>query len=206
MDQLVSVLPAWLAASAVQYTYTALFIGSFLEGPIVMMTGGFLLRIGQVSFLPLYIALVLGDFISDIAWYLAGYAVARNVLLRWGRLFGITPEGIEQMEPIFKHYSLRILIVSKLTMGFGLAAATLTTAGMLRVSFVRYAIVNLVCGLAWSLVMLLIGYFFGNLFDLIPGGFKIPFIVIMFIVWIAWLHYAARKAHGIEMNVPHGGK
>ncbi len=200
MNQLAALLPAGLATLASHYIYAALFVGAFLEGPVVMMTGGFLLRLGQVTFVPLYLSLVLGDFLSDVVWYLAGYALARPFLLRWGSWLGITPDAIAKIEPIFKHYSLRILVISKLTMGFGLATATLATAGMLRVSFVRYAIVNLVCGFMWSFLMLLIGYFFGNVFDFIPSQFQILFVVMMLVAWIWGLRYVARRAASLAIT------
>lgn len=111
--------------------YAFLFLGTFLEGPLVMMSSGFLFRLGQFSFWPMYLALVAGDFVADIAWYFVGRLLARPFILRWGYWLNITQEAVTQMEHVFKNYDLWILAISKLTMGFGLALATLTTAGML---------------------------------------------------------------------------
>ena len=155
--------------------YILFFLGTFTEGPLVMMSGGFLYRLGQVAFWPTYLAMVFGDFTSDLGLYLVGYWAARPFFNRYGHYFNITPAVIEKIERRFRQYSDRVLVVSKLTMGFGLSFATLMTAGMLRVSFWRYAAINLACGFIWTLFLFGVGYFFGNVYQLIPGYWKIIF-------------------------------
>lgn len=178
--------------------YALLFLGTFLEGPVVMMSAGFLFRLGQFSFWPMYLALVAGDFAADLCWYFVGLLVARRLILRWGYWLNITPEAIAKIEKVFKNYDSWILAISKLTMGFGLALATLTTAGMLRVSLVRYAVINLVCGLIWTLFLVIIGYFFGNLYQYIPSQLQIAFVIAMLTVWVFSLRYAAKRFAAID--------
>lgn len=150
--------------------YPLLFFGTLLEGPIFMMVGGVLYRLEQLSFWPMYAALVAGDFVADLIWYAVGYFAARPLIARgWGRFIDLTPENVAKIEERFHRYHTGILIVSKLTMGFGFALATLMVAGMLRVPLVRYAVINLLCGLVWTLFLIYVGYFFGNLFALIPA-------------------------------------
>ena len=54
-------------------------------------------------------------------------------------------------------------------MGFGFAVVTLMVAGMLKVSFKRYVVINLFGGFIWTAMLLVIGYFFGNIYTLITG-------------------------------------
>lgn len=171
---LVSSLIAAIAASK----YILLFVGTFFEGPLVMMGAGFLLHLGQIAFLPAYAAIVAGDFAADLVWYWVGHFGARRVIGRFGHLVGATPPVIENVELLFKKYDLKILTISKLTMGFGTGTATLITAGMLRIPFLRYAAVNLLAGFAWTLLLMTLGYFFGNLYALIPFTYK---LVAMFV-------------------------
>jgi membrane protein DedA with SNARE-associated domain len=153
--------------------YVLLFAGSYIEGTVVMMTGGLLWRLGTVDFLPAFTALVLGDILADIMWYTIGYFGARRFVDRWGHFFGITQEIVEKIERRFHKYHLRILIISKLTMGFGLAVPVLVSAGMMRISFVRFVIINFLGGLVWVLAMMSVGYYFGNVIDLIPNQYRI---------------------------------
>lgn len=153
--------------------YPLFFLGAYLEGTVVMLTGGVLLRLGQVQFFPLYVSLILGDVLSDIMWYWIGYFGARPFVLRWGYLVNATPEVVGKLERRFHKYHLRILVISKLTMGFGLAVPILMTAGMLRVSFLRYCIVNITGSFIWVGFVIFIGYTFGNVLILIPEKYQI---------------------------------
>ena len=160
--------------------YALLFIGTFTEGPLVMIGGGLLYRLGQVAFWPTYLAMVAGDFTADLVWYWVGYFTARRLIERFGHWVGVTHQGIEEMERLFKKYDLKILTLSKLTMGFGTGTATLLSAGMLRVSFLRYAAVNLLAGFVWTFFLMMVGYFFGNVYALIPWYLQIVFTVVAF--------------------------
>jgi membrane protein DedA with SNARE-associated domain len=128
----------------------------------------------------MYIALVSGDFVADIGWYCVGRFGGRPIVLKWGHRFGITLKSIEKIEERFKRYHDKILIISKLTMGFGFALVTLVVAGMLRVSFKKYAVLNLIGGFVWTAVLLLVGYFFGNIYASITGPEKIVFAICLF--------------------------
>ena len=157
--------------------YGLLFVGTIIEGPIVMLGSGFLFRLGQFDLLPMYLALVAGDFVADIGWYALGYHGAGPIINRYGKYLNITPEIIAKIEGRFKKYQNKILIISKLTMGFGFALATLIVAGILRVDFKKYIALNLVGGFIWTALLIAVGYFFGNVYELVPHSFKIAFAV-----------------------------
>lgn len=153
--------------------YVLLFLGSYFEGSVAMMTGGLLLHLGHVALVPLFIALFAGDILSDIMWYFIGYFGARRFLLKYGKYINITAPILEKVEGKFHEHHLRILVISKLTMGFGFATAILATAGMLRVSFIRYLTINILCGLLWVSLLISIGYYFGNVLSGIPRDVQI---------------------------------
>ena len=167
----------WLESSK----YVILFLGTLIEGPVFMISGGFLLRTGQLDFFPAYIALVSGDFVADIFWYYVGFFGARPLTNRLGSYIGITPEIIEKIEHRFKKYQDHILFISKITMGFGLALATLTVAGMLKVNFRRYLFINFAGGLIWVIFLMSVGYFFGDIYSKISGPMSIVFVVALLV-------------------------
>jgi membrane protein DedA with SNARE-associated domain len=155
--------------------YFLLFIGSFLEGSVVMMGGGVLWHLGKVDFWPMYLAVVGGDILSDLVWYCVGYFAARPLITRWGYLVEATPVVLEKLERRFKKHQNLVLLASKLTMGFGLMIATLITAGMIRMSLWRYMLINVSAGFLWIYFLVLIGYYFGNLFEFVPRELQIGF-------------------------------
>ena len=178
--------------------YPLFFAGSYLEGTVVMMTGGVLLRLGEVQFLPLYVVLILGDVLSDIMWYWVGYLGARRFIMRWGYLVNATPEVVAKLERRFHTYHLRILVFSKLTMGFGLAVPILTTAGMLRVSFTRYCIINIVGSFVWVAFIIYVGYSFGNVLQLVPEQYQIGSFFVMIAAFFFGLRYLNGKLATVD--------
>ena len=162
--------------------YGLIFLGSYFEGTVVMISSGLLWHLGKVAFWPMYLALIAGDFLSDLTWYFIGYFGARPFVNRWGHLVGASPDVVVRVERRFKMHETPILILSKLTMGFGLMIATLITAGMLRVSLWKFTVINLFGGFIWIFFLILIGYFFGNILEYIPPQFQIASAILAVIV------------------------
>lgn len=177
----------WIESSK----YILLLIGAIPEGPILMMTSGFLYHLGTFSFWPMYIALVIGDFIADMTWYCIGRFGTRHAIYKYGNFLGITPESITKVENLFKKYHLKILIISKLTMGFGFGFVILMVAGMFKIEFKRYLSINLIGGFIWTFFLISIGYFFGNIFTLITGPMKIVFLFIIFISAVLFIKFGS---------------
>ncbi len=153
-----------------------------------MLTSGFLYRLGQFELLPLYLTLMAGDFVADVGWYAIGRFGGWPLVRKFGKFFNITPEIIEKIEKRFKTYQNWILFISKITMGFGFALATLIVAGILRVDFKKYALFNLLGGFVWTATLLTVGYFFANAYTYVPGSLKLLFIgiIILFVSLSLW--------------------
>ena len=62
---------------------------------------------------------------------------AKAVVHEHGGVFGISYENFEKVQGLFREYHDRILLISKVTIGFGMALATLIVAGATRVPFTR---------------------------------------------------------------------
>lgn len=181
----ISAVIAWLDASK----YFLLFAGSYLEGTGIILTGGYLWHEGLVAFWPAYVALMMGDFLSDLMWYFIGYFAARRFILRWGHVLNFTPVVMEKVERRFRKHHSWILVVSKLTMGFGLAVATLMTAGMMRISLVRYITINLLCGIVWVMAVMIAGYYFGDFLALFPTKYQIGLTLAGIAAFILGVRY-----------------
>jgi membrane protein DedA with SNARE-associated domain len=178
--------------------YFLIFAGSYLEGSAVMMTTGLLWHLGRVEFLPAYTALFLGDILSDTMWYTIGHYAARPFLARWGHLFGMDPEVIEKVKRRFHHYHTKILVISKLTMGFGLAVPILMVAGMLHVPFSRFLLINVVCGVVWILALMGIGYYFGNLLVYIPKNLQVTLAVAIPLLFFFALREITQRLKSVD--------
>ncbi len=169
--------------------YFLLFIGTIIEGPVVMMASGFLYKLGKFSLLPMYFTLVLGDFTADIIWYSFGRLGTRNAIFKYGHFVGINPYNLEKIEKLFNKYHQKILIISKLTMGFGFAVVILVAAGIFKVPFKKYALLNLLGGFIWTALIISIGFFLGNIYTTISKPMKISFVIVIFTLFILGIKY-----------------
>jgi membrane protein DedA with SNARE-associated domain len=99
--------------------YPAMFIGSLVEGPALMILVGFFLRLGIFSFAPAFLFLWAGDVVGDFIWYGVGRYGVHRTIVRIGKLFGVSEELIEKIKDKFRKHEGKILFASKLTTGFG---------------------------------------------------------------------------------------
>ncbi len=176
----------------VAHTYIFLFLAAIVEGPVVMTFSGFLLKMQTVSFWPVYAVLMAGDLVADSAWYLLGYSYAAPFIKKYGKWFGVQEPVVVSLAQSFKRHHVVVLLISKITMGFGFSVAVLIAAGMSRVRFRSYILLNAVGQCVWTAVLLAVGYFFGNLYVTINRGFRDLAVVVFVASIVAFLYGFSR--------------
>jgi membrane protein DedA with SNARE-associated domain len=179
-----SPLIAWLVA----YRYLIVYPLAILEGPVVMMISGFLVRTGFFSFWPVYLLLMAGDLTGDIAWYFVGRHGARPLIRRYGHFISLTEENVEKMEKLFHKHEMKILLISKITMGFGFALATLIAAGAAKIPFKRYFFINFFGQFVWTGILMAVGFFFGQLYTLVDKSLRWGFVVALILLVFAAIY------------------
>jgi membrane protein DedA with SNARE-associated domain len=177
--------------------YGFIVLVSFIEGPILGMVCGLLLKLGDFHFIPLYLALMAGDTIGDIFWYSIGYHFGERFVRRFGRFFGLEEQNIETVRRVFHKYKDSILIISKVTMGLGFALATLITAGIVKIPFKRYLALNIAGQVVWTGFLIWIGYSFGSLYVKFDSVFakigSIAFFIMIFVCLIGVGKYVKKR-------------
>ena len=187
---------SYALAVAGAFKYPIIFIGTIVEGPLLMIASGFLLRLGVLSLIPLYFTLWAADLLADIGWYYVGYFFADRFVARFGRYFGVTPELFAKAKGLFARYHDKILLISKATIGFGMALGTLIAAGATRVPIRRFIALNAIGELGLVAFLLAVGYFFGQLYGSIAGGFKFVFAAAAALVAVAFVFGFSRYMKG----------
>lgn len=165
-----------------QFGYIILLPLAIIEGPIVSVASGILIHLSLFQFWSVFWILLAGDIIGDVFWYWIGYHGGIRFIRRYGHFFGLSEPIAERISHLFHRHHVKILLVSKLTMGFGFALATLIAAGMARVSFRTFISINIAAGIIWTTTLIGVGYFFGSLYSMIDQGFQILFLIVLFIV------------------------
>lgn len=174
------------------FRYPAIFAGSFIEGPAVMVLTGFLLRLGYFNFFIAYTLLVLGDLLGDYMWYCIGRFGLHRTIHRVGNFFDVSDDDIEKIKKKFRNHEGKILFSSKLTTGFGFSVGIMMVAGIARVPVKKFAAVIFSGGLIWAFGLMAIGYFFGNIYVQLEKGFRIVFLATLLVIIAAALYKFGR--------------
>lgn len=170
--------------------YALIVFFSCIEGPIISVLFGVLIHGGYIPFAPVFIALMLGDVIGDTVWYWVGFRFGHPFINRFGSYIGITEEKVVKTTTIFHRNKDWILIISKITNGFGFSLVTLIAAGIAKIPFGRYLAFNFVGQIVWTGILLFIGYFFSGWYTSIDtwlGRFSV--IGLALLVAVAFVGY-----------------
>lgn len=167
MNQTLPHIVQWILAFGATHeylVYAMILLLACAEGPWLSLILGVLMRLGDFSFFPVYMSLMLGDLIGDSVWYYIGRRYGDRFVAKYGKYFKVTASGVECMTRLFYRYKHPILFLSKISNGFGFALVTLMTAGMVRIPFGRYMLVNSLGQFVWTGMLLGAGYFFTHLY------------------------------------------
>ncbi len=172
--------------------YGLIAVVSFVEGPILAFVCGLLLHFNLIDLIPAYLALMIGDLLGDTFWYWIGRRFGLPFIRRFGHFFRVSEKDVLSVEKIFHAHKDTILIVSKVTMGFGFALVTLITAGLVRIPFNRYIIMNAAGQFVWTGALLSLGYLFSQLYVTFDNIFaRISTIAIGVFLLIVIIRYAS---------------
>jgi membrane protein DedA with SNARE-associated domain len=178
----------WILA----YRYLVIVPGAIIEGPILSIICGLLIRLDLLGLIPTYLLLMLGDLIGDVIWYSAGFHWGKALVIRFGKYFSVTEKSLMIIEKLFHKYHFSILIISKLLMGFGFPGAVLATAGIVKLPFKKFILYNAIGQIIWSGALIAIGYYVGDTYLKINGGLGIFSLISVFILVIALLFGLAK--------------
>jgi len=151
------------------YKYFFLFPAVVVEGPIITIIAGFLSSLGHLNLFIAYVLIVVGDIVGDAVYYAFGYYGRRGLIERWGRFLGVTIERIQRLEKHFAMHSGKTLIIGKLSHAVG--GVVLVAAGIAKVPFWKFTWYNFISSLPKSLILLLIGFYFGQAYRQIDKYF-----------------------------------
>ena len=108
--------------------YLAIFAAMFLENlfppipsELIMPLGGFYVQQGQLHFLPVVFAGLLGTVLGAFPWYGLGRLVNEERLENWlkrnGRWIGINPEELARSRRWFNRYGVPLVFWGRLVPG-----------------------------------------------------------------------------------------
>lgn len=144
----------------IRYKYFVLFPAAAIEGPIITIIAGFLCAHSLMNIYLAYAVIVAGDLAGDAFYYLLGRWGRIGLVNKIGHLVGISAARIKKLENHFSNHGGKTILVGKLAHGFG--TVFLAAAGASKMPFNKFIYYNIIGTIPKSLILLLVGYFFGQ--------------------------------------------
>jgi membrane protein DedA with SNARE-associated domain len=180
----------------IQYHYLVIFFGTFIEGEVVLIAGGFLVSEGHLNFPVLVLLATVAAIIGDNFFFWLGRSQRIGSRHPWAdRLLNFIGEHrlFKGEEFVRRHGGKSVFLVRFF---YGLRFAGAMTAGYLGMGIVRFFVFNLVGSLIWAVLLGWVGYIFGESIGPIAQGVKlgeIGFILVLAGLIIIYLLNRRRK-------------
>lgn len=168
-----------------EYGYWIILPLMIIEGPIVTLIAAFMASLGVFNIYVIFLLSILGDVLGDVIFYWIGRKGGIHFVRRVGKYIGITEELVVKMEKFFASHGGKTIFAVKSTTG--LCWATFIAAGIVKMPFRKFVGYSVLGGLVWSGFLVIMGYFFGYLYEqivdyinysgLIIGGLAAIFFV-----------------------------
>jgi membrane protein DedA with SNARE-associated domain len=151
-----------------QYGLVAVFIGTFLEGEIVVIASGVLASLGFLSLPLVFITVIAGTFLGDQFFFFLGRKKGTEFLEKRGRKHW--RKRAEKVHNLIHTHHYKILFGYRFL--YGLRIPTLFAIGTSEISTKKFVTVNIINSIIWSVLFIFGGYFFGDVFTYYFNDFR----------------------------------
>lgn len=156
----------------IEYHYLVIFFGTFIEGEVVLIAGGFLVSEGEINFSALVLIATIAAIIGDNFFFWLGRGQRAGSRHPWAdRLRNFVGEHrlFKGEEFVRRHGGKSVFFVRFL---YGLRFAGAMTAGYFGMTVTRFFIFNLIGSFTWAVILVCIGYVFGQSIEAMAKGMK----------------------------------
>ena len=212
ISEFISSLPV-LIGNAVETNqligYGAILLAMFLENLIppipselIMPLGGFYVYQGQLDFLPVVLAGLIGTVLGALPWYGIGRLVNEEKLGKWlkknGRWIGIKPQELVRSRKWFNRYGVSLVFWGRLVPGIRTLISV--PAGVELMPIAPFLVWTTAGSLIWTLFLTIAGFYLGdsyrnieNWLNPVSSIFKTIIILILSLAIVTLMYKTLRK-------------
>lgn len=177
-----------LAALIARYGYAVVFAGTLFEGETVLLAAGYAAHRGYLDGVAVALVACLGATLGDQLWFALGRWQGARLLARWPALNRRMDGALGW---IARHPDLSIV---SMRFVWGLRIALPLALGMSRVSWRRFAVLNVLSAAVWAALVTAAGWSFGALLTrYAPAWHRYEHEAFAGIIVIALLIHALRR-------------
>jgi len=182
----------------ISYKYLIIFPIVVFEGPIITILTGFLISLGYLNFWIAYPILIAGDLTGDSLYYFIGRFGREKLINKFGRFLGITMENVKKLESHFAKHPKKTLAASKISHGLG--PIFMIAAGLAKYSYRKFIIFNLITTGLKTLLLVLVGYYFGETYSKIDTYLDYTGLILLVLFAIIYIVIFRSKILGKIIN------
>lgn len=176
-----------------KYGYLAVFLGSTIEGELILMIAGGFAYAGVLSLGWVIFFAFLGTLIADQGCFFLGRYYGPKLMERF-------PTLKKKSEKVFRLlHAYENLFIMTFRFVYGIRIASPLIIGASQVNPRRFAILNFPAALIWAITIAGIGYFFGETFRVILDNMhriqRYGLLVGAPLVVCMWVAYRVYKKH-----------
>ena len=173
------------------FSETGLVVFPFLPGDSLLFLVGTLAAQGKLNVFIVFLVIFLGAVLGNIVNYFIGYSFGEKILTH-SKI--IKQKHLDKTHKIFEKYGIQAIIVSR----FVPIVRTIApfVAGIGKMHYGKFISYNIIGGIAWTLICILAGYFFGTL-PFVEKHFELVVVAIIIVSVLPGVYefLKARKEH-----------
>ncbi len=179
-----------------RYGYWVIFFGVMAEnagvpvpGETILLAGGFFAAQGHFHLAAVVAIAAFGAMLGDNAGYAVGRRVGRAALSRYGRYVRLTPGRLKRLDRFYERHGNKTIFLARFVTGLRVFAAVF--AGAARMRWRTFVVYNMAGAVLWSVVISLLGFFFGQSWGLlqrwIGRASEVVGAVVLLVIVLAWV-------------------
>ncbi len=144
-----------------KYGYLAVFLGSTIEGELILLTAGYFAYTGVLDLKWVVFFAFLGTLLADQGCFFLGRFYGPKLLNR----FPVLKQKSEKVFYLLHKYKNLFIMSFRFVYGIRIASPLIIGASQLSVR--RFTVLNFPAAFFWAVVIAWLGYFFGGTFDIL---------------------------------------
>lgn len=166
----------------IEYRYLVIFFGTFIEGEVVLIVGGFLAYEGHINFVVMVLMATMGAVIGDNLFFWLGRSQRTGAEHPWATRFlhYVGENRLFKGEAFVRRHGGKSVFLVRFLYGLRFAGAM--TAGYLGMGLGRFFLFNLIGSLTWALLIGSMGYLFGQSLEAVAKGVRLAEIGLLLLV------------------------
>ncbi len=138
-------------------------LGLLLPGMMIVMAGGFMVKLGVLDIGDAITVVALGAILGDWLGYILGKKYGVSVLEKYGKYFFFHKEQFNKTKKLMHNHTGKSLIIGRfnsLTRSFAPFIA-----GSTHTPFTKFIFFNIIGGIMWAIVFIMVGFIFGQSYE-----------------------------------------